>query len=730
MKKKFLLLPIIGSFLLTGCKINLFGKTIYLFEKPKESEPSEVVIDDVTPEDQKQHCVSVSITPSTRFILKVGEVKTLTVEYDPKPTEPSEIDTDFKLVGDHIEYSVTSQTDKKINLSIKGKSSGYSELIATNKYNTTLSKTFKIDVVDYNEDTSYLWRFDKDVDLAPFVDKKVGAAYLGKLEWEFSRSNLVKASNDTGALKFGLSKQPETELTFTAHTKRTVSHISIETASANSQSVMNVTVGETKYIEDATCSKLGSSNEFDILTSSPSVQKTSGDIVINVKTPKYEQSQDVSGSGYKAPGAFYLKSITILFEDEPTFAFEKKYDFKVMYNDEEDTVLHPLTTTEKAVKIEDENFEISLGNVRKEDTDKLNIEGYALSNGLIDIKLKRSDEVISRVEFKYNNGGKTRSYSILMTRVNGEPFANPNIKGDENGLLVSYVLEDNVNYVRLSNNGGFVGLDYLEVKTRTGVIGTIDKLEAPTEFEPNKKEYGKNDEFVPDGMHDVHIKFKEEGVRDAYLPASMLEWFDGVSYETNPATATKKLAVGTTSVVGVYRDAYTIEYEGITVTEDVINVERVDSLDQITNDGKYYITCPNVNLILMGSTKNTDIFKAVGSKSYPELSFGEEIEFNQLLENEYISIHPQSDGTYIFETRTGANFGLTDTGGGDGSAASGRPFTKFTISIGENGVISASVTANTADGDVTMYLGCNESSKLFKLYSTDKANVVLYKVVA
>jgi len=41
MNKRLLLLPIFGGLLLTGCKINLFGKTIYLFEK----EPTE----DTTP---------------------------------------------------------------------------------------------------------------------------------------------------------------------------------------------------------------------------------------------------------------------------------------------------------------------------------------------------------------------------------------------------------------------------------------------------------------------------------------------------------------------------------------------------------------------------------------------------------------------------------------------------------------------------------------------------------
>ena len=148
----------------------------------------------------------------------------------------------------------------------------------------------------------------------------------------------------------------------------------------------------------------------------------------------------------------------------------------------------------------------------------------------------------------------------------------------------------------------------------------------------------------------------------------------------------------------------------------------------VDDDGKYYITCPAAKLILKGSTKNSDIFKATGATQYEDLLFGDTINLDILLKEDYVSIHPQEDGTYIFETRSGANFGLTESGGGDGTVASGRPFTKFTISINSDGFISASVTANLESGDVTYYLGCNTSNKNFKLYKTNYENVVIYKV--
>ena len=37
-KKKLLLLPIIGGFLLSGCKFTVFGKTIRLFEKDEQKQ--------------------------------------------------------------------------------------------------------------------------------------------------------------------------------------------------------------------------------------------------------------------------------------------------------------------------------------------------------------------------------------------------------------------------------------------------------------------------------------------------------------------------------------------------------------------------------------------------------------------------------------------------------------------------------------------------------------------
>ena len=99
MKKKFLLLPILGGFLLSGCKITLFGKTLYLFEKKPDPEKPQQY-DDVTP-DERQHASSSSCSPSAPFYLKVGESRQLSLTLSPAPTDAAEKEFTWVKNNDH-----------------------------------------------------------------------------------------------------------------------------------------------------------------------------------------------------------------------------------------------------------------------------------------------------------------------------------------------------------------------------------------------------------------------------------------------------------------------------------------------------------------------------------------------------------------------------------------------------------------------------------------------------
>ena len=348
MKKRILLLPIIGSFLLTGCKLNLFGKTIYLFEnkpsqqeeKKEKQEPSEEEqtkpIDDVIPEDMHKHATSLTYatnSPNAPFYLKVNEVRNIGVSLSPSPDLDEEKTVSWSIDTDGIvKYDVNESDTKKLTLT--GLKAGTAKLTATNDYNQNLTYTFTIKVIDFDEENDYLWQYTS-ADRAQFgyvneEGKKAGVtegdAVLNGVTWHFTRSKATSLQSSMGAVGFGKNAEPETLIHFETDNIRTVEKFTIEAASANSLAKMTVKVGDTVFMDEVSVPR----DYYDVIVtikSADNVTPTSGKIEIDVVTPEYDAKEAVS-SDYLTPGGFFLKSILINFASETVSGIKVADDSK------------------------------------------------------------------------------------------------------------------------------------------------------------------------------------------------------------------------------------------------------------------------------------------------------------------------------------------------------------------------------------------------------------------
>ena len=316
MKRKLLLvLPI--AMTLCSCDFNFLVK--------KQSTdvnhvPGNVtIIPDDEPDEMKQHATSLSQNPNAPFYLKIDEEKLIDVSLSPAPTDASEKTFKWSLKGDNqvITYQVIEDATNKCR--ITGKKAGEVELTATNEYNETLNKTFYIKVIEFDPETDYLWQYVSD-DKAQFgytSENKAGVASgtanLNGMKWKFERSNVSSLNlTQPGYLGFGKGNEPETHLHFELENARTVNSISIEATSANSLAKMTVKVGETTYVNNVTVNKLADSKGPIV---NGSITPTIGKIEIDVDTPEFDSSR-IEDPTYKKPGAFYIKSILIDFEEK------------------------------------------------------------------------------------------------------------------------------------------------------------------------------------------------------------------------------------------------------------------------------------------------------------------------------------------------------------------------------------------------------------------------------
>lgn len=314
-KKTLLLLPI--SFLLCSCTINLFKKTTN-----KESETNHVpgdviIIPDVEPEDATKHATKVSADPKAPFYLKVGETRRVGTSFDQTPEKDEEKSFTWSLQGDNITYAPIESNFRR-SADITGVKAGSCVLTATNDYNNSLVAKFYVKVIEFDNDTDYLWQYaSSDKNQFGYTSElkegtATGTAKLNGMDWDYERSRAISLNtSQSGYLGFGKTGEPETHLHFEAENARTVNSICIEATSANALATMTVKVGDTTYLNEVTVPK---HTDNVLPLENGEITPASGKIEIDVVTPAYDASQAASPS-YKSPGGFFIKSILIDFNE-------------------------------------------------------------------------------------------------------------------------------------------------------------------------------------------------------------------------------------------------------------------------------------------------------------------------------------------------------------------------------------------------------------------------------
>ena len=313
-KKSLLILPI--SFLLCSCTINFFKKTTNKTEETTHVPGEVIVIPDTGAEEMTKHATKVSPDPKAPFYLKVGETRRIGVSFDQTPEKAEEKTFTWSLQGNHITYALLESSPTKID--ITGVSAGSCVLTATNNYNESLVAKFYINVIEFDEQTDYLWQYASS-DRAQFgytTDLKegttTGTAKLNGMDWAYERSKAVSLNtSQSGYLGFGKGSDPETHLHFETENARTVNSISIEATSANALAKMTVKVGDTIYLNEVEVPKL---TDDVMALKNGAIAAATGKIEIDVVTPEYDKTQ-AENPDYKKPGGFFIKSILIDFEE-------------------------------------------------------------------------------------------------------------------------------------------------------------------------------------------------------------------------------------------------------------------------------------------------------------------------------------------------------------------------------------------------------------------------------
>lgn len=719
-KKMLLLLPM--AIALSGCT---WWNPLTWFKK-EEEKPAEP--DDVTPDEMKQHAKSMSASPSKPFFLKVGEEKKVSVSLDPTPTDEYERKFTWKLTGDSVSYSLDEEKGK--SATIVGLKEGTSYLKVTNTYNTELTKTFTIKVIDFDPENQYFWQFDKDVDKPQFEGLKNGIANLSGIEWDFARAKSDYVQSLNGGIGFGKGEQPETDLKLTAFNSRPISSISIEASSANSLAKMSVKIGETTVMDQVTVSKVDYDKNMQFYTFE-AASPLSGNVEIHVETDDLNPNPP-DPETYKAPGAFSLKSIFITYGDELVFETEAAFNFKEMYEDSSSELYKDNLNkgSGKNFTFSDGSVQITLNNVVKE-ADDAKTPGYAHLNGDIMITAG-AGEVIKKIEFKVpvaEDSAPANKYVVETTRSGGAPYSSSGVTCDKNGLLEFYVYGDNVSTVRLKSKSNYVGIDYLNVKTMLGDHGVISGLETPEVYAPTKVEYYAGEYFDTTGLPVARIAYTDSSIQKDMVKPSDMEWYDGPSYDANPATAKKVLAGGTTYVYGVLRAGLTVKITGLTVISEDVNITLVKDISEINTSSHYYLLVKNSDpakqgLILSTADGNMGQKNKGGVNVLEGVTIEDEMSISKGFENDYYSFI-EDGGLKQIAGVHGNYFSMTNSGG-------------ISYSANPQGQKSFTLSINETTGVASFYYEVAATSKTGYLYYTGtnvtigtdgtKSNLLIYKV--
>ena len=542
------------------------------------------------------HATAISGDPTHPFYLKVGEQKKIKATLSPSPT----LDTEktFTWTNSNSNAVVYTAGEKSNEITLLGKKAGKSTLVATNEFNPLLKREFNVEVIDYDEESMYLWQYDSEDRKQFGYDSKEnklgnleGTAVLNGMEWKFTRSNLSSLQSSGGAIGFGKGSAPETHVHLENINYRPIKSIVIEAASAKSQGKLTLKVGETEVLSNYTIPETDYNDHIRTIRAD-NLDFLQGNISIDFDTPEYDPSKTEDPT-YRAPGAVQLKSIWIQYgEDTNEYVNTETFDFEEMMKDEDFLSRLKSSMTPLTIESEDSEYVIEFAAARKPGKDD-KIQDLLLANSDIRITTKNPDRRLGKVEFDSQLGGSKSKYALSSSILGGEPYTTSLAKVTDGQLKYS-IFAPYVDSVKFSNSNSYSsGIRKITVKSVAGKHATLSSIEEIT-GDPAVKEYHVGGTFNPNGLNSVVAHFEEEDVNDILVPANLFTWYDGTSY---PEELTTELQVGTTSVVGVYK--------GKEVHVEGIEVKDFDHLEVEINEEKFN-----------GNYLETQFFKKDGLKVF------------------------------------------------------------------------------------------------------------------
>ena len=317
MKKRLLaILPI--TFLFCSCSLqdfSIFGWKPFGQKNDDEHEQSSP-IDDV-PVDEGTHISTITADPSAPFSMILETERVIKVTTSPGISSLPEQERLFTwkvTSGDGVEIDEAEKSNQITVRAVKASSNNL--ITVTNDYKPSLTKTFTISVVEVGEN-DFFWQY-QSADRAQFgytTETKTGVdegdAILNGVTWHFTRSETTSLQSAKGSIGFGKGSAPETHVHLETTSERAPNKILIEAASAKSLGTLQVKVnGVTCIDQNVPEDSNGVFKRFD----SGEITAGSGKIELDFLTPAYGESR-IEDITYNPPGAFYLKSILIGFNE-------------------------------------------------------------------------------------------------------------------------------------------------------------------------------------------------------------------------------------------------------------------------------------------------------------------------------------------------------------------------------------------------------------------------------
>jgi len=163
MKKKLLVLPVLAGLMLTGCKITLFGKTFYLFEKKPEEEEKQKQTTDHLKMEFGDYKLATSVKDGGRYLLGVYRTREKIMRFangykheDEKGDYPFYMETVENTTEGAAEVEVKMLNNKEFTLQVFAEGTPWHEkyigiYCATSSYKNKVCSIAMLDSYDQTE---------------------------------------------------------------------------------------------------------------------------------------------------------------------------------------------------------------------------------------------------------------------------------------------------------------------------------------------------------------------------------------------------------------------------------------------------------------------------------------------------------------------------------------------------------------------------------------------------